>query len=837
MADDDVQRFERRLARAIVLGEKAGAIAAAVDWARSGPGPGQIAALRQRLLDEGRLVPGEEPGASVLALLGARALAQPGGRLEPEPAELAAAPAGEAGGDGAEDIRWFRLGLARARAVAALRRPGEEPAGAGVLVRGGELDPSLGDEPLLLVPLDLLGHWLGDSPGAADGTGRAEATFAGGGLHRVAEVPWTSSSAGVALARLVPAPEDIEPVPVSRAARGEGDEAQVSALAIALTADGRVAIERRAGLAGTGSASPAPPLPGAAVLDDGWALVALDLGPGRRDPRGPEVLLLRAADPPGAGAPAEAARAGHAPPDRPLPVHDDVQFSVWRPRVVAPGTWYPLLVFAHLERIPAGPDAGPDEMRPAAEVIEEEARRALGDLAAGYADDTESSAYAVPHEAEITFVPEVPGVQFNPPRATFLWLEEVHREEFRLRASPALDGKVARGRISVYWGRILLADMNVTLKVDRRLEPGAPVAVERAAGQRYHDIFASYSHRDTDVVQEFERYVRALGHRYLIDRETLRAGQVWDRRLEEMIRQADIFQLFWSRNAVASEFVEREWRYALALGREGFVRPVYWEDPLPELPDRGLPPPELKRLQFERFARGTALAATAEAKAAPGPGAAEEGQAAPPPPPTRRGGRRFATFGMIAAALLAVVVLVPRTFEQAVPPPESSEPVFAPAAPSEDADTDWTLALPPQPPPIPPISLPGEDAPMAPSTTIDAELAARIDHALAFGSAPGEAITDDAGRGIFVEGQPVSLTLDLEAAGLPPDAEVTSWLVGHGTEPEQLRGELMGEPGARRLRFTFETSARAPGRYLVWIVVNGAPVARRILEVLPAAEM
>ena len=46
----------------------------------------------------------------------------------------------------------------------------------------------------------------------------------------------------------------------------------------------------------------------------------------------------------------------------------------------------------------------------------------------GYEGDQEDSSLAIPHEAEITFVPEIPGVRFNPPRATFLWLEALHRE-------------------------------------------------------------------------------------------------------------------------------------------------------------------------------------------------------------------------------------------------------------------------------------------------------------------------------------------------------------------------------------------------------------------------
>jgi hypothetical protein len=59
-----------------------------------------------------------------------------------------------------------------------------------------------------------------------------------------------------------------------------------------------------------------------------------------------------------------------------------------------------------------------------------------------------------------------------------------------------------------------------------------------------------------------------------------------------MIERADIFQLFWSRNAARTKYVEDEWRYALRLGREPsrFIRPVYWTEPM--IP----PPPELGHL-------------------------------------------------------------------------------------------------------------------------------------------------------------------------------------------------------------------------------------------------
>jgi hypothetical protein len=79
---------------------------------------------------------------------------------------------------------------------------------------------------------------------------------------------------------------------------------------------------------------------------------------------------------------------------------------------------------------------------------------------------------------------------------------------------------------------------------------------------------------------------------------------VWNDRLKEMIDAATIFQLFWSSNSMTSSFVRQEWEYALSLNRANFIRPVYWEEPLPEMREQGLPPAALKRLQFHRLIHG-----------------------------------------------------------------------------------------------------------------------------------------------------------------------------------------------------------------------------------------
>ncbi len=93
----------------------------------------------------------------------------------------------------------------------------------------------------------------------------------------------------------------------------------------------------------------------------------------------------------------------------------------------------------------------------------------------------------------------------------------------------------------------------------------------------------------------------SVGDEYLRDIVHLRVGEHWNDRLKQMIEQANVFQLFWSWNSINSEFVQQEWRYAMTLGHKHFIRPVYWEEPLPELAERDLPPEELKKLHFQKI--------------------------------------------------------------------------------------------------------------------------------------------------------------------------------------------------------------------------------------------
>lgn len=183
------------------------------------------------------------------------------------------------------------------------------------------------------------------------------------------------------------------------------------------------------------------------------------------------------------------------------------------------------------------------------------------------------------------------------------WQEAVHKEEFRLKA--VVENQVVRGRLTVFLGAILLAEISISIRALSRTEAarrGAPS--ETASGRPFRKIFASYSEEDQDIVEQFENYVGAIGDQYLTTCRDLRSARVWSAPLEQAIGEADVFQLFWSSKSMYSRWVRQEWEYALSLGRQDFVRPVYWEEPCPRDMQKGLPPENLARVSFRCIALG-----------------------------------------------------------------------------------------------------------------------------------------------------------------------------------------------------------------------------------------
>jgi hypothetical protein len=229
-------------------------------------------------------------------------------------------------------------------------------------------------------------------------------------------------------------------------------------------------------------------------------------------------------------------------------------------------------------------------------VVEDSARR-LGVQNDQYLHFQGSVARPIAPGSEIMIIPKLAGCRFNPLQASILWFEDWHGTQFRFQALRGLPGFALEddlpGRLSFYENSVLVAD--ISFKTRLTLSSGVELdrlGFRRTNARPYQSVFISYSRSDSIIVETLERAYAALGVSPLRDIHFLRPGEEWEPRLLEKIDESDIFQLFWSNSASRSKWVKAEWRHALGLRRPQFIRPVYWEDPMPR------PPRELANLHF-----------------------------------------------------------------------------------------------------------------------------------------------------------------------------------------------------------------------------------------------
>lgn len=171
-------------------------------------------------------------------------------------------------------------------------------------------------------------------------------------------------------------------------------------------------------------------------------------------------------------------------------------------------------------------------------------------------------------------------------------------------------------------------------------------------------VFISYAHADRPDVEESADLLRAGGVTVFIDVRDIDYGERWKDVLQKALDKCERVMVFWSLAAQASEWVEREWRYALALGKRI----------VPTLLDRTPLPAELAEFQaVRRFREAGAVEARSDW--------ASERPRAPPPAPRRTRVAVAVTAALVGMGSIAVWTLrapVPANHQSPVPtsPPQ-----------------------------------------------------------------------------------------------------------------------------------------------------------------------
>ena len=282
----------------------------------------------------------------------------------------------------------------------------------------------------------------------------------------------------------------------------------------------------------------------------------------------------------------------------PLPrLDEDVEFTVARPPRLRAERWETMLVLAHHGAVFVAAD-GRTVDQPA-----EVRQRVAGFFGSEPVTTTsEPSSLALPRGAELVVVPDLPDhVDCDPPTAPLSWSGEVAEVRFLLRARSATLGTSVEGWVRVFCGPVVIAESRLILEVVAdTLQPVTAAEPTRSAAMvRYRRIFPCFAPEDAAVVEGVAAVAEALGDDYLdrvLHAERSDAPSDW---LLPLIAEADVFQLFWSRHSMVSPTCRQQWEHAVATARDGFVLPLYWEQPFPRA--AGLPPPALQSLRFVRL--------------------------------------------------------------------------------------------------------------------------------------------------------------------------------------------------------------------------------------------
>ena len=287
----------------------------------------------------------------------------------------------------------------------------------------------------------------------------------------------------------------------------------------------------------------------------------------------------------------EATRAGGGTPGLPAAGEPDgrLEFAAAYQQAIQRGARYPLLFVVH---------------RPwARDLVRDLIARRRQQLGGDPTVSEGGSAATVPDGTTLSIVPNVIGVEFEPARVDVIAGNDVREVTFQYAASPQTPLGTIEGNIDIFVGPLIIGQVPVTFTLAESSNgltpnPTPPVDLMAVTNATIFDkIFISYSHRDSAIIDVCRATYEQHGVKVLVDHVDLRSGEDWRSGLEKLIGQADIFQLYWSKAASASEEVGKEWRLALTLSktRNRFIRPLYWESPMP-------PPPEaLSHLHFAKI--------------------------------------------------------------------------------------------------------------------------------------------------------------------------------------------------------------------------------------------
>jgi hypothetical protein len=264
---------------------------------------------------------------------------------------------------------------------------------------------------------------------------------------------------------------------------------------------------------------------------------------------------------------------------------DEVQCTVFAPPKASPGDSFLVQVFAHL----------------ATQIMQVANMAEAADADAKQRDSVELDE-PIERGQEIVFELTMRGLDVQEPTTMRLvWKGKPKSVKFDVTVPDDCQPKSVTGTVDVYYLNVPIGNLRFKLDIVPRGEIEA--AAERPSFPeqkftRYRYAFISYASEDRAEVLRRVQVLPLVRIDYFQDITSLDPGDRWAKELYKEIDKSDVFFLFWSRAARASEWVEKEVLYAIERKRGDEeaapdIKPVMLEGPPPVEP-----PERLRSLHF-----------------------------------------------------------------------------------------------------------------------------------------------------------------------------------------------------------------------------------------------
>ncbi|MBQ6769487.1 MAG: toll/interleukin-1 receptor domain-containing protein [Bacteroidales bacterium] len=147
-------------------------------------------------------------------------------------------------------------------------------------------------------------------------------------------------------------------------------------------------------------------------------------------------------------------------------------------------------------------------------------------------------------------------------KKSFVWHNKISKATFFVSVPKEFEKNQIYAEILIFANRIPVGELDFCTQI---VNKKSEIENAKFISRQFNKVFISYAHQDEEKVKSFHEGLKLLGVEHFFDRDYLKAGDVFPQVIRDYINSTDLFVLFWSENALKSEYVEKERTQALGL--------------------------------------------------------------------------------------------------------------------------------------------------------------------------------------------------------------------------------------------------------------------------------